>query len=97
MTLSLQDVEKIAALARLDLTAAEKALYQEQLSAVLEYARRLEELDIAEVAPTSSAVALRNVMRPDVVQPSLPPDDALYNASRRAQDQFHIQPVFDEG
>ncbi len=96
MSLTPQDVEKIASLARLALTAEEKALYQEQLSAVLEYADRLNELDIADVPPTSSAVALRNVTRPDAAQPSLPTVDALFNAARQRQDQFWIQAVLDE-
>ena len=47
MSLSAKDVEKIALLARLELTEDEKALYQEQLSAILDYAHRLNELDIA--------------------------------------------------
>lgn len=97
MSLTPQDVEKIASLARLALTAEEKALYQEQLSAVLEYAGRLGELNIAEVPPTSSAVTLKNVMRRDVAQPSLPTGDALYNAARQQQDQYWIQAVLDEG
>jgi len=52
MSLSSRDVEKIALLARLELTDDEKALYQEQLSAILDYAHRLNQLDIADVPPT---------------------------------------------
>ena len=96
MSLTLDDVEKIANLARLELTAEEKALYQGQLSAVLDYAARLNELDIADVPPTSSAVALVNVWREDVAQPSLPLEDVLYNAPQRAQDQFAIQQVLED-
>jgi aspartyl-tRNA(Asn)/glutamyl-tRNA(Gln) amidotransferase subunit C len=68
MALSKKDVEKIALLARLELSEDEKSLYQEQLSAILYYAQRLNKLDIEEVPPTSSAVDLRNVMREDVVE-----------------------------
>ena len=96
MSLSSQDVEKIAALARLALTDEEKALYQEQLSAVLDYARRLDELDIAGVPPTASAVALQNVMRDDIVEPSLPTEEALFNTARQSADQFQIQAVMDD-
>jgi aspartyl-tRNA(Asn)/glutamyl-tRNA(Gln) amidotransferase subunit C len=96
MSLSKQDVEKIANLARLDLTAQEKALYQEQLSAVLEYARRLQQLDLEGVPPTASAVAQTNIMRDDEVKPSLPLTDTLYNAASKAEAQFLIQPVLDE-
>lgn len=97
MSLSPQDVEKIAALARLELTAEEKARYQEQLSAILDYAERLNELDTDDVPPTASAVALTNVWREDIVAPSLPTDEALFNAARKALNQFQIQAVLDEG
>ncbi len=96
MSLSISDVEKIALLARLELSESEKALYQEQLSAILDYASRLNQLDIADVPPTASAVDLRNVMREDVVEPGLSLEDALYNTMQKALDQFKIQAVLDE-
>jgi len=96
MSLSSRDVEKIALLARLELTDDEKALYQEQLSAILDYAHRLNQLDIADVSPTASAVDLLNVMREDVIEPGLSLEDALYNTIEEALDQFKIQAVLDE-
>jgi aspartyl-tRNA(Asn)/glutamyl-tRNA(Gln) amidotransferase subunit C len=96
MSLSSRDVEKIALLARLELTDDEKALYQEQLSAILDYAHRLNQLDIADVPPTASAVDLQNVMREDVIEPGLSLEDALYNTIEEALDQFKIQAVLDE-
>ena len=95
MSLSRKDVEKIADLARLELSEAEKRLYQEQLSAILAYAERLNELDLQDVPPTASAVPLTNVMREDEVRPSLVLEDTLFNAPEADQDQFKIQPVFD--
>ncbi len=96
MALSKNDVEKIALLARLELSEDEKSLYQEQLSAILDYAQRLNKLDIEEVPPTSSTVDLRNVMREDVVEPGLSTEDALFNAVQQALDQFKVQAVLDE-
>jgi len=96
MSLSIRDVEKIALLARLELTDAEKNLYQEQLSAILEYAQRLNQLDTTGVAPTASAVDLRNVLREDVVEPGLSLEDVLFNAVDEILDQFRIQAVLDE-
>ena len=96
MILTQEDVEKIASLARLELTATEKSLYQLQLSAVLEYAARLDELDLLQVPPTTSAIIQSNVMREDVVEQSLSLDDVLFNAPAKALDQFRIQPVLDE-
>jgi aspartyl-tRNA(Asn)/glutamyl-tRNA(Gln) amidotransferase subunit C len=96
MSLSLQDVEKIAGLARLALTDAEKLRYQEQLSAVLDYAERLNELDTTGVPPTASAVNILNVMREDVVEPSLTVEDVLFNTVQHSQNQFQIQAALDE-
>ena len=96
MSLSSRDVEKIALLARLELTDDEKSLYQEQLSAILDYANRLNKLDIADVPPTASAVDLENVMREDVIEPGLSLEDALFNTIEEALDQFKIQAVLDE-
>jgi aspartyl-tRNA(Asn)/glutamyl-tRNA(Gln) amidotransferase subunit C len=97
MSLSLQDVEKIANLARLALSEEEKKRYLEQLSAILDYAERLNELDIADVPPTSSAVHLHSVMREDVIEPSLPIEDVLFNTNHQSKNQFKIQAVLDEG
>jgi aspartyl-tRNA(Asn)/glutamyl-tRNA(Gln) amidotransferase subunit C len=96
MSLTLQDVEKIAHLARLELTDAEKAQYLEQLTAILEYAEMLTELDLTGIAPTAHAIAQENVLRDDVVAPSLLIEDVLFNAPQQAQNQFLIQSVLEE-
>lgn len=96
MSLSIQDVEKIAVLARLALTEEEKRRYLEQLSAILDYAERLNELDTADVPPTASAVNLHSIMREDVIEPSLSIEDVLFNTIHQSQDQFKIQAVLDE-
>jgi len=96
MSLTINDVEKIADLARLELTAVQKAAYLGQLSAILDYAEMLNELDIDQVLPTSSAVSLRNIMREDKIRPSLDLEDVLFNAPQRAKKQFRIQGVFDD-
>jgi aspartyl-tRNA(Asn)/glutamyl-tRNA(Gln) amidotransferase subunit C len=96
MSLTLQDVEKIAHLARLELTDAEKAQYLEQLTAILEYAEMLTELDLTGIAPTVHAIAQENVLRDDVVAPSLLIEDVLFNAPQQAQNQFLIQSVLEE-
>lgn len=96
MSLTLQDVEKIAHLARLELTADQLVAFQSQLSAVLDYAEMLTELDLAGIEPTAHAIARQNVMRPDVIEPGLSIEDVLYNATATADDQFLIQSVLDE-
>ena len=96
MSLSRQEVEKIAHLARLALTEEQITEYQEQLSAVLDYAEMLNELDLSDVEPTAHAVSRQNVLRADKVEPSLPTDEALANAEQHQQDQFFIQSVLND-
>lgn len=96
MSLSRADVEKIAHLARLELSEAEKERYQSQLSAVLDYADMLNELDLTGVPPTTHAIGRQNIMRDDVAEPSLPLNETLHNAPQQQADQFLIQPVLDE-
>jgi len=96
MPLSRQEVVHIAELARLGLTDEEIELFREQLSAILEYAAALQRLDTAAIEPTAHAVEVRNVMRPDVVQPSLPVEDVLANAPSRRDDYFCVPPVIEE-
>ena len=96
MTLSRDDVQKIASLARLELNEYEITLYQEQLSAILAFAERLEGLDLTDIPPTSSALTLKNVLREDVAEPSLPVEDVLFNAAFHTENQFKIQAVLDE-
>lgn len=96
MVLSLAEVEKIAHLARLELSEAEKEEYQGQLSAILDYAARLNELDLENAPATAAAVARQNVMREDIIQPSLPLEQVLYNAPSYFQEQFQIQPALEE-
>jgi aspartyl-tRNA(Asn)/glutamyl-tRNA(Gln) amidotransferase subunit C len=91
--LSLQEVEAIAKLARLSLTDAEKAMFQDQLSAILDYVEALQELDTDHILPTTSALPLDNVMRDDVVRPSLSVEDTLANAPDQAEDSFRVKPI----
>lgn len=95
MSLTHADVEKIAHLARLELTEAERALYQEQLSAILAYAARLNELDLEGVPPTAHAVSQQNVWRADIAEPALPLEAVLHNAPKQANNQFVVQAVLE--
>ena len=80
MTISREDVEYVAALARLELTEPEIQEYTEQLNSILDYAAMLERLDTNDVVPTAQAVPLHNVMREDQVRPSIKHEKALRNA-----------------
>jgi len=93
--LSLEEVEHIAELARLGLSHAEKEMFRDQLSAILDYAEMLNRLDTTGVPPTTSALPLSNVMRPDVITPSLPTDDALVNAPDADANQFRVRAILE--
>jgi aspartyl-tRNA(Asn)/glutamyl-tRNA(Gln) amidotransferase subunit C len=90
MRLTIADVEHVAALARLGLTEEEKERMRDQLSSILEHIEALEELDTAAIPPTAQVLALSNVMREDVVRPSLPREALLANAPRQSEGFFEV-------
>ncbi len=96
MPLTREDVEHVAWLARLALSEEEITLFQEQLSAILEYARMLEQVDTSQVPPTATVLPMRNVMREDEVQPSLPRDVVLANAPEQEEGYFRVPPVLED-
>jgi aspartyl-tRNA(Asn)/glutamyl-tRNA(Gln) amidotransferase subunit C len=91
--LTADDVERIAALAHLALTDEEKALYARQLARILDYARQIAELDLAEVPPTCSTAADLPPERPDQARPSIGRDAALANAPDAASGYFRVPRV----
>jgi aspartyl-tRNA(Asn)/glutamyl-tRNA(Gln) amidotransferase subunit C len=93
--LSREQVIDIADLAKLDLTETELEQYADQLSAVLDYASRLEQLDTNNIPPTATVLPLENVMRDDEVQPCLPREQALVNAPAAIEGQFRVDAVLD--
>jgi aspartyl-tRNA(Asn)/glutamyl-tRNA(Gln) amidotransferase subunit C len=93
--LSRDQVISIAELAKLDLTEQEIEQYAEQLSAVLDYASRLEQLNTDDIPPTASVLPLQNVMREDVVRPSLPREQVIANAPAAIEGQFRVDAVLD--
>jgi aspartyl-tRNA(Asn)/glutamyl-tRNA(Gln) amidotransferase subunit C len=95
MSLTLSEVEHIAELARLALTDDEKALYREQLSAILDYAAILQKVDTSAIPPTATVLPLRNVMRDDAVQPSMPVEDVLANAPAAEDRCFQVTAILD--
>jgi aspartyl-tRNA(Asn)/glutamyl-tRNA(Gln) amidotransferase subunit C len=95
MTLTLAEVEHIAELARLDLSDDEKNRFREQLSAILDYAARLQAIETDDIAPTSSVLPTRSVLRPDRPRPGMDIADLLGNAPQADQDQFRVPPVME--
>jgi len=79
-TLAPDEVERIARLARLALTAGERDLFARQLTAILQYAEQLREVNTDGVAPTSHPLALTTPLRADEIRASLPRASALQEA-----------------
>ncbi|MGL4421247.1 MAG: Asp-tRNA(Asn)/Glu-tRNA(Gln) amidotransferase subunit GatC [Gemmataceae bacterium] len=95
MALTLEQVRKVAQLARLELSEPDLAQMQQQLSAILEYVDQLGELNTDGVEPMAHPLPVQNVFRDDVPTGSLPVDAALQNAPNRLADYFGVPAVFD--
>jgi aspartyl-tRNA(Asn)/glutamyl-tRNA(Gln) amidotransferase subunit C len=95
-TLSRDEVAHLARLARLAVTDEELDLFAGQLSVVLDAVARVGEAAAADVPPTTHAVPMTNVTRPDVVAPSLPRDVVLAEAPAAADDRFRVPRILGE-
>ena len=95
MALTREQVRHVAELAKLKLTDEEVDLFREQLSAILDYAARLDELDTDAISPTASVLPLRNVMRPDIAECTFSRDAMLANAPAVKDGHIKVQGVLD--
>ena len=95
MKISRQEVEHVAKLARLELSEQEKEKLTDQLSNILTYVEKLNELDSTGVEPTSHVLDIKNVMRDDVAAPSLPQERALANAPDKAAGHYKVPKIIE--
>jgi aspartyl-tRNA(Asn)/glutamyl-tRNA(Gln) amidotransferase subunit C len=93
MAISREEVLHVARLARLELSEAEVARFQEQLSAILEAVSKVSELDLSDVPPTSHPLAIANAWAEDEPQACLPLADVFANAPDRDGDFFRTPPA----
>lgn len=93
--LDLETVERIAALARIGLTPDEMERMRDQLSAVLDHIEMLQEVDTDDIPPTAQVIELQNIMRDDVVEPSLSQEQVLLNAPRSEDGFIKVKAVLD--
>ena len=96
MALTIAEVEHVAHLARLRLSAEELEKMRTDLSAILDHIDLLKEVDVSDVAPTAQVTDLFNVMREDAVRPSLPREDVLANAPDQRDGMFRVKAIFEE-
>lgn len=89
------EIEHIALLARLYLSDEEKERFGSQLSSILNYIEKLNEVDTNAVQPTSHVLSLHNVMRDDLARPSIPRDEALANAPAHTEKFYRVPKIIE--
>jgi aspartyl-tRNA(Asn)/glutamyl-tRNA(Gln) amidotransferase subunit C len=89
-------VRKVALLSRLEFTDAEADAFAGQLGRILDYVEKLNALDTTGVEPTSHALTLINVLRPDEMRPSLSNEQTLANAPEAEAHCFRVPPIIQE-
>ncbi|MCS6840252.1 MAG: Asp-tRNA(Asn)/Glu-tRNA(Gln) amidotransferase subunit GatC [Roseiflexus sp.] len=96
MSLTLEEVEHVARLARLRLSPAELEKMRDQLSRILDHFQMLQQIDVSATPPTAQVTDLINVMREDEVRPSLPREQALANAPEHQDGMFRVRAIFED-
>lgn len=90
------DIDYVAKLARIELTEDEKAKYSAQLGQILEYFKKLSEVDVDGVEPSAHAHSIYNVWRDDIPTPAMSVEDALMNAPAKRDNQIVVPKVVDD-
>lgn len=94
--ITLEDVRKVALLARLELPDEEIKVYTEQLEKILGYVEQLEKVDTEKVVPTTRAVEVINVLREDSLEESSIREELLSLAPSREGDFFKVPKILVE-
>jgi len=95
MSISNNDVQHVAKLARLNWTAEEEQTLTGQLNAILKYAEKLNELDTEDIEPTTHVLHVSNVMREDETKESLSIEQVMRNAPEEEDGQFKVPAVME--
>jgi aspartyl-tRNA(Asn)/glutamyl-tRNA(Gln) amidotransferase subunit C len=95
MSLTIEEVQHIANLARLELSDEELERYRGQLSSILDYFQQLQTLDTESIPPTTSVSADEAPLRTDEARSGLAPNDLLQNAPQVEEGQFRVPPIFE--
>jgi aspartyl-tRNA(Asn)/glutamyl-tRNA(Gln) amidotransferase subunit C len=96
MSISRQDIEKVALLARLQLTEGELSKMTTELAQIVGYVDQLGEVNTDGIEPMAHAIEIKNVFRDDAVAPSLPRDEALANAPHHDNRGYLVPAVLGE-
>lgn len=95
MKITKEQVERVANLARLNLTEEEKESMTKDMEAIIEFADQINGLDIKDVEPTAHVLPINNVFREDVVRPSLDREKLLQNAPNHENGCFRVPRVIE--
>ena len=95
-SLSRDDVAKLAGLARIEMTENELVELSSQFGMILDAVARVQEVNLDGVKPTSHPQPMLNITRPDVVEPSLSPEDALSGAPAQEDSRFRVPQILGE-
>jgi len=95
-TLSRSDVANLARLARIEMTDSELDHLATEMDVILNAVARVQEVATPDIEPTSHPVPISNVTRPDVVVPSLTPEQALSGAPAKEDGRFRVPQILGE-
>jgi aspartyl-tRNA(Asn)/glutamyl-tRNA(Gln) amidotransferase subunit C len=93
MALSIKEVEHVALLARLTLSGKEKEEFAGQLSLILDYANRLNDVNTDNIEPLAHILPVFNVFRDDTVTPGSPRDEILSNGPLVEDGQYKVPKI----
>lgn len=91
--IDIDQVRKVARLARLELSEAEEQQFTGQLNSILDYVQKLDELDTKDVPPTTRAIEVSNITRPDRLVTFADREDILNSAPDREEDFFKVPKI----
>jgi len=95
-SISRAEVAHLARLARLAVSEEELETFAGQLDLIIASVARVGEVAADDIPPTSHAVPVTNVLRPDELRPSLSPEDALAAAPAAEDGRFRVPRILDE-
>ncbi|MCW2941132.1 MAG: glutamyl-tRNA(Gln) amidotransferase, subunit [Actinomycetia bacterium] len=96
MSITRDEVAHLARLSRLALGEDELEHFATQLDVIISAVARVQEVAADDIPPTSHALPLTNVFRPDEIRPSLTPQQALAGAPAAEEDRFRVPRILDE-
>ena len=89
------DINHVALLARLELTDSEKDLFSRQVGDIIDYMKKLNELDTSGIEPTAHVLPLKNVFRDDKTRESLPQVKAMQNAPDQSEGFYRVPRIIE--